>query len=387
MVSMRKGGLRDRGAAFEISPATVDPRGVRPGWGERPRSERRITKGRADPYTQGMRAFVLALLFAACTHAPTPRPALGEAKRLWGARSGLEMSYIVRPALEGDAGTVVLLHPWGLDHRVWRRVVPDLQRRHHLVLVDLPGHGRSDKSWTPYTMPRLARAVLDVLDDVGAESAFVIGNSLGGATALEVARIAPARVERLVLLGAPGGAPMSEALTRLQRQAVTPMNLETLTPSAWRLGVWFGVRSPEARQELQDLLQEIHGAPDWPAGARSSAAVFDAVMRYHPDLSTIRTPALVVHGAGDFVVPARFSRALAEGLPNGQRVQLERCGHVPQLECPEQLMAAILGFLSETETYGDTGRLRVKPKASRGTGAPDAYLDDARYRRAHALRL
>src|SRR5688500_11581314 len=93
---------------------------------------------------------------------------------------------------------VVLIHAIGFVHHTWEPVVPDLRDGFRLVGVDLPGHGESDKpAAVDYSLPAFGRRLIRFLDELGWEDAVLIGNSLGGGTALAAAVQAPERVRAL----------------------------------------------------------------------------------------------------------------------------------------------------------------------------------------------
>jgi pimeloyl-ACP methyl ester carboxylesterase len=287
-------------------------------------------------------------------------------RRVWAERAALEVFYR-RLEGPGEATPVVLLHPWGLDHRVWAEVAPALARDRTVVLVDLPAHGRSDTTHTAWSMARLAWSVVDVLDAAGLSRALVVGNSLGGATALEVARLAPSRVVGVGLIAAPGGRRLAAPLRRLARQLATAENLRTLSDEAWQIGLAVALRGADT-DTTQALLAARREPARWRAFSRSAAAVLLEVADYAPDLSSVDRPALVLHGTADLLIDAELSAALADGLPQGRMRRLEGCGHLPELECPEALLAALRPFLDAPE----------RPKSPPGPHAAGARAPSSR---------
>jgi pimeloyl-ACP methyl ester carboxylesterase len=94
--------------------------------------------------------------------------------------------------------TIVFVHGWACDLGFWREQVAALADKARLILVDLPGHGRSDKPQTAYTMDFFAGAVLAVLRDAKVDKAIFIGHSMGGAVLARVHHHAPEKVAALV---------------------------------------------------------------------------------------------------------------------------------------------------------------------------------------------
>lgn len=98
---------------------------------------------------------------------------------------------------EGDS-TIVFIHGWACNLNFWREQISALADKAKLVLIDLPGHGQSDKPNTSYTMDFLARAVVSVLRDAQIEKAILVGHSMGAAVMCRIFQQAPDKVAALV---------------------------------------------------------------------------------------------------------------------------------------------------------------------------------------------
>src|ERR687885_1619742 len=140
---------------------------------------------------------------------------------------GVRLFYV----LAGPAGAVpplVFLHGLGGSGSTWQTVLADLAVRHRVCALDLPGHGASDKpapATADYSVAGLARAVAQALDLLGLAPAVLVGHSLGGAVAMQVALDRPAAVSRLVLVDSAGlGDEINSAL--LDRVEATPSRAE-----------------------------------------------------------------------------------------------------------------------------------------------------------------
>jgi pimeloyl-ACP methyl ester carboxylesterase len=93
--------------------------------------------------------------------------------------------------------TIVFVHCWAGHAGFWREQVPALADQARLILVDLPGHGQSDKPQAAYTMPFFARAVIGVLEDAKVDKAVLVGHSMGVAVICQVWKQAPEKVSAL----------------------------------------------------------------------------------------------------------------------------------------------------------------------------------------------
>lgn len=294
-------------------------------------------------------------LLSACAHGAAPYQSfsevpygLGEAQDLWCDKAQLWIHVEALGPKDSGLAPLVLLHPWGLNMTVWAEVAPRLAQDRRVLLIDLPGHGKSDKLHTAYPMTRLAQAVLDVMDKAGIDKAVVAGNSLGGATSIAVAERAPHRVQALVLIAAPGGAPLAAPILKAVQGIANPVALGSLSDEAWFLGVSVVARSfAPLPARLRDDLIRLHGSQEWAAWSRATIAILRNVAVYQPRLERLAMPTLVVHGSADLLITERFNRALAERIPNAHLHTLQRCGHMPEVECPDALLKLMLPFLGE----------------------------------------
>jgi pimeloyl-ACP methyl ester carboxylesterase len=249
---------------------------------------------------------------------------------------------------------VVCLHGLGANKASFFETVATLTPDYTVHSIDLPGFGSSSKpTRAPYDARWLAAAVQGYLDALGIERAHVIGNSMGGRIALELALSAPERVHSLSLL--------SPALAFRRRRSFVPL-VRAIRPEL--AAIPHPLRAARVRRQLEDLFARPERLdPDLADIAaeefcrtyrsRSARVAFFAAARniyldrphgehgFWTRLRTLRPPALFVWGDRDRLVPAAFSRHVGEALPAARQVILPECGHVPQVELPEQANALI----------------------------------------------
>jgi len=230
----------------------------------------------------------------------------------------------VRIAYEawGEGEPVILVHGLGYDRRGWGPL-PDLLGQEHLVLlVDNRGVGGSDFPPGPYTVAEMASDAVAVLDAAGIERAHVLGVSLGGYIAQEIALSYPGRVDRLVLCSTSPGGPNQYPMPAVGVEAFG--RLPTLEREAGLRLMVENSLGDHAVRERPGLVDEIYAyrlerAPTlagWQAQAYAGAT-FDAYDR----IPAITAPTLVIHGTADTVVDPRNAELLAERIP-GARVHL-----------------------------------------------------------------
>jgi pimeloyl-ACP methyl ester carboxylesterase len=209
------------------------------------------------------------------------------------------------------------------------------------IAFDPPGIGDTELPRRPYRIPRLAAFAAAVLDTVGVSRAHVLGVSLGGAVAQQLARSYPDRVDRLVLVST------STGLLSLpgRPSALARLLLPTAYTSSTRLeraaGPMFGGRL----RAQPELVHRWHLRP--PAHARAYAYRLAGIAGWTslPWLRRLTAPTLVVHGDDDPIVPAANARLLAAALPDA-RLHLVPGGHLLLLDSATDVLPHITGFLA-----------------------------------------
>ena len=155
--------------------------------------------------------------------------------------------------------TAVFVHGWTCDHTFWRLNAPALESKYRLVLLDLPGHGRSDKPETfHYTMELFADAVAAVMKDLGVAKATLVGHSMGVPVIQQTVRAYPGMVEGLVAVDGNFSRPPSTLEESEKRDAATRQRVERYRRADFRDAVapaidsMFGAKtSPEIRKDIK----------------------------------------------------------------------------------------------------------------------------------------
>jgi pimeloyl-ACP methyl ester carboxylesterase len=246
-----------------------------------------------------------------------------------------------RVRVEGHGPPLLLLGGIWQQMELWRVLLPHLAG-HTVITFDPPGIGATELPRSPYLIRQLARFTAGVLDAVGVDRADVLGLSLGGAVAQQLARSYPDRVRKLVLvstthgvLGVPGRpGPMA---TIIRPDVYGSKDLEH------HVGRIFGGRL----RTQPELIRGWHFRP--PSGTKALVYRFLAITGWTslPWLSRLDVPTLVLHGDDDPIAPLINARVIACLIPGAELVVLPAGGHLVLLDSPEQLAGRILLFLSE----------------------------------------
>jgi 3-oxoadipate enol-lactonase len=242
---------------------------------------------------------------------------------------------------QGSGAPLLLIQGLGYGRWSWAPIVPALAERYRVLWFDNRGIGDSDKPEGPYTAKLMAADALQVLDEAGIERAHVLGASLGGMIAQEVAALAPERVDKLVLCcTTPGGeatVPMPDVTVRLFTEA--PSLAPEVALRRFVENALAADASAELIQELYDL--RVANPPD-PAGWQAQAA---AGLGFTGVEGTIGAPTLIVTGTEDNVVDPQNSDVLAERIPGAEVQRIENAGHLFFWEQPDAFVRIISEFL------------------------------------------
>ena len=258
----------------------------------------------------------------------------------------------------GDAGPRGLLHGWGMNLRVFDGLRAALAEHHRVTAIDLAGHGQSP--WTADSSPQQQLASLAA---VLPRDAVLVGWSLGGQLALQLAAEAALAVRQLVLIATsprfvraddwPHGLPTA---TLRQFAAQLTHDAGQTIDDFIELQLRGSADAAAVRAALQDALR-LHGA----AGPAALAAGLKLLE--HNDLRAlarrIEVPVLVIAGQYDRVTAPAAGQALAQLLPRAQLLNIRRAGHAPFLSHQAQVAAAMLAFTRQDAPQSRTAGSRA----------------------------
>jgi pimeloyl-ACP methyl ester carboxylesterase len=262
----------------------------------------------------------------------------------------------------GGSGPVVLLiHGMAGSSTSWVPVLDDLAPHVTYVAPDLPGHGRSDKPRGDYSLGAQASFLRDLLVTLGHERATVVGQSLGGGIAMQMAYQYPERCERLALVCAGGLGqevmPLLRLLTAPGVEYVLPVafqpfmksSVETVTGWASKIGL----RPAPATEEMWRSYTSLMDARTRTAFLHTLRSVIDLkgqrVSARDRMYLTEEVPTLLVWGQDDPIIPVSHAHQAHEAMPGSRLEIMEGCGHYPHVEDPRRFSRILLDFIATTE--------------------------------------
>lgn len=246
----------------------------------------------------------------------------------------------------GRGAPLVLVHGLGDDHRLWRKVVPDLCVSHRLILYDLRGHGETSLGQAKGTLAQLGEDLVALLDALGLERAAIAGYSLGGTIAMQVAVAHPERTDVIFPIATSSRVGRSVVEWYLERAEKPDEQLRALidrdTVEQYQL----------APAELQAALKVRREATADLGGYRNACRAMARLNQapLDPRLGEIHAAALVVSADLDQNCPPRAGEIITQGIPEARMEIVEGSGHPIPVMKPEELAAMIESFLREAAT-------------------------------------
>jgi pimeloyl-ACP methyl ester carboxylesterase len=249
----------------------------------------------------------------------------------------------------GRGPPILLLHGWNDSTFTWRGILPRLSKDHHLVAFDWPGSGYSEKPDRPLGFPELARTAVDVMDALGIERAFVAGNSMGGAAAIQLAVDFPGRLYGVVVLDPALATDRRRGASRfLLKKVIGDIGAFVQGRRLLRSALKDGVYNDDLVTD--EVLEEMYLPLTTPGGRRAMLAQTREIFQ-HPiaweTAGRVRLPALIIWGREDRWLPLVFGRMLHRQMPGSRLEVLDGVGHMPQWEDPENVARLIRGFVRE----------------------------------------
>ncbi len=230
------------------------------------------------------------------------------------------------PGADGpDAPVFVLIHGIGMSHRYLERLGQELSAHGPVVLLDLPGAGRTRTPSAPLPNGAKAAIIADLLDELGVSSCAVIGHSMGVQSATELALRRPDLVSRLILIG-----------------AAVDARRRTVPQQALTLAVNNALEKP-ALNALQ-FTDTLRYGPRWYLAELAVAMEY----RLEERLPLVEQPVLLMRGARDLVAGSGWSRTLAAMAPDGELAEVDGAFHGVHHSAAGTVAESIMSFLART---------------------------------------
>jgi len=252
----------------------------------------------------------------------------------------------------GDGPPLLLLNGWTASGLSWPgKWLRRLEDSFHVIRIDNRGTGWSRGAPMPFTIADLADDARDVLDACGADRAVVLGTSMGGMIAQELALRHPDRVERLLLIATRPPTPAHITSDYTAAVALLAGSRPGQDRRAHVASVWARVAAEGFAEQHPEILDEAAGQVLERATPRSTMLMQARAVgswRGPRRLSRLSVPTTVVHGRSDPLVAVQNGRLLAELIPGATLVELPGVGHLVAHEAGDSLLGILEGYRSGT---------------------------------------
>lgn len=284
-----------------------------------------------------MKYFLLVLILVAATavaYAQTPEMRHSDVR----LTTGVRLHYVEQGDPNGPP--IILLHGYSDSWVSYTPILPLIDRKYHVYILDQRGHGDSDRPPSGYTFPDFAGDVIAFMNAKGLKKATIVGHSMGSFIAQHVASMAPDRLEKLVLVGSATSV-RNGVVLQLQREV--SMLTDPVSPKFVREFQTSVVSKPVPDEFMNRVIQESLKVParvwrDAMAGMLASNATVD--------LSKITAPTLIIWGDRETVFPSRSDQeALRKAIPNATLRVYPATGHCPNWEQPRQFAKDLNDFI------------------------------------------
>jgi pimeloyl-ACP methyl ester carboxylesterase len=262
---------------------------------------------------------------------------------------------------EGEGEALLLIHGMAGSSQTWRDIQPQLAKKYRVIAPDLLGHGQSSKPRTDYSLGAFAVGLRDLLDELGVESATVVGHSLGGGIAMQFLYQHPDYCRRLVLISSGGLGPDVGWILRLLAAPGAELVMPVIAPSpVLRAGNsvrgWLsslGLRSPRGA-EIWNAYSSFSDRETRDAFLRTLRSVVDYRGQSVSALNRLALradlPTLAIWGEQDAIIPVDHAYSALEARPNCRVEVLPGVGHFAHVEAPMEVVDLLDDFIMTTSS-------------------------------------
>lgn len=246
----------------------------------------------------------------------------------------------------GKGEPLILVCGYGADYTVWQHVVPELAKQFRVIIFNNRGTGTTVTDELADDFEIMAQDILALMHQLGLEQTHLLGHSMGGKIAQAFAHLFPKQLKKLILVNTkatPSGFPLyyiENISTELAQQGVS-RELCLRNSFAWIYGKDFLQDTQRLEPELARVLKQTLLFS--PAARKSFKTA--ALVNQVPMLNNIDNPTLIITSDEDILILAKESELLAKHLNNAKLAIMTGCGHMPQIEKPEELCRLVINFL------------------------------------------
>ncbi len=247
---------------------------------------------------------------------------------------------------EGSGPPLVFLHGWGMNSDVWEDISPQLSHHYSVTLIDLPGHGRSATASHDFQLEQVAEELIEVIP----QAAILVGWSLGGLIALQIAHQYPEQIQALVMVASsPRFVKNSEWPYGVDAAIFDKFARELKEDYQATLKRFIAVQamgSAHAKSEMRTLRGRIlrHGNPHQEALQGGLRLLQQSDLRQ--SLAELHCPTQLILGSRDTLAPARIAKVLNQQHSHLESSIIQGAAHAPFISHPDEFLSALKEFIN-----------------------------------------
>lgn len=253
---------------------------------------------------------------------------------------------------QGEGPALIFVHGLAGNITHWVHVAPHFVHNHRVVAIDLPGHGESGRDTTRYGIDPFVEHIVKLMDVLRIDRGSIVGHSMGGMVGMAFALKHPDRTDAVVLVNPAGIHPVAKPARMAGHLLLKRTILDKILPKIWKNIILANVfyQSNEHTEAFLRMVEETYSVDDV-----HDISLMMEVMRndllernFAGLLPKCACPVGLIWGEKDRLVPARLLHEVAKRLANVQVVEIERCGHMPNIEQPDRVVRFIEHVMSRT---------------------------------------
>ena len=251
-----------------------------------------------------------------------------------------------------DAPPIVFIEGWGYSLWMWFRQIPVLKEKYRCVVFDNRGVGKSSKPDYPYTMKMFADDTVALMKSLGIQNAHILGISMGGFIAQQIAISYPDVVRSLILVSTSYGGPNTISSTDRTQMMMFAIPTETLSNEQAMEMRYSVILSDKFRSENKLLINQIQSWREQipqTLKARGNQAAASISFNAEKEVKEISAPTLVMQGDSDLVVPPENGELLAKSIPSSKLILIKGGPHLSFIEYYEKFNEQVIDFIDDVE--------------------------------------
>lgn len=238
--------------------------------------------------------------------------------------------YYFLPDKKSPNKTLVFLHGWGVDSRLWFRIVPELiNKNYSMYFLDLPGFGQSQVPNKAYDVNDYKKIIYEFVKKIGLKKINLIGHSFGGRVTIKLASENPEFLEKIILVDTAG------IVTASKIKKITELIAKTISP----------IFRPSFMQPLRKKFYLLFGS-EYLENEKLSEIFSKVVSENLTRLLTfIKKPTLIIWGKRDKVTPLYYGELMNKLIPKSKLIVLEKSGHFSFLDQSDEFVKVLTKFI------------------------------------------